>query len=90
MQTRRRLRQANRNLLSTALTPTKTEYGFTHLPIPKTLNSRWVRLRSVVMGVTASVSIIKARVRTMVAFRTGSTTEYLFLEDLCPDFGLTN
>jgi len=65
--------RASRNLLNTALTSTKMECGFTRLRILKTANNRWVLRRSVVTGVTVSAGITKARVRTMVVFRAGST-----------------
>jgi hypothetical protein len=37
------------------------------------VNSLWVRLPNVVTGAIASADITEVRVRTMVAFRTGST-----------------
>jgi len=71
---RRHPRQANRNLLSTARTSTKTEYGFTRPRIPRTVNSPRVRLPSVVTGATASADITEVRVRTMLTIEENSLT----------------
>jgi hypothetical protein len=68
----RRQRRASRSWLSTVLTSTKTDYGFTHLHILKTGNNQWVRPLSVETGVTVSAGITKVRVRTMAVYRAGS------------------